>query len=339
MNQLKRNHLVQQELRELTRLEMISNEQYLQLTARYPISRWDFSSLSRWFIWFGALTTVGSAGILVHEHLHPTLKDLLIALSLVFVALIVGANRLKIRGYPSTASGLEFVAGIVVLGWSFTLASMFNDGSGNWPKVLLYDLIVIFTLTYLLNNIKLLALSLTVFFTWFGGVTGYVSGWGAYFFGMNYPLRFVCAGALIAGFGYLHLLAESGPLARYRNFSKAWISGGLFLTEMALWILSIHGNFGEMSSYRHRSAASELIFFNLAWATLNAALIYYGSRWRYRMLVGYGATFGIIEAYTLFFHFLAPSFGPTLSFFLAGGSALWLVFELERRLKGRSSSI
>lgn len=339
MNQLKRNNLVRRELSELTRLGMISDEQYSQICARYPTSRWDFSSLSRWFIWFGALASVGSAGILLHEHFQPTLKHLLVALGVLFVALIGGARKLKARGYPGAASGVEFIAGIVVLGWSFTLASLFNDGSGNWPKVLLFDLVAIFALTYLLNNVKLLVLTLVIFFTWFGGVTGYVSGWGAYFFGMNYPLRFACAGACIAGLGYLHLLAEAGPLARYRNFSKAWISGGLFFAEMALWILSIFGNFGDMYNSHHNSQSGELLLFNLTWAALNGGLIYLGTAIHYRMLVGYGATFAIIQAYTLFFRFIAPSFGIVLSCFVAGGSALALVYFLEQRRKERRESL
>ena len=162
-----------------------------------------------------------------------------------------------------------------------------------------------------------------------------MSGWGAYFFGMNYPLRFACAGAYIAGLGYLHLLAEAGPLARYRNFSKAWISGGLFFTEMALWILSIFGNFGDMHSYHYQSEAGELLLFNCGWAALNAGLIYFGTSVHYRMLVGYGVTFAIIHAYTLFFHYIAPSFGVILSCFVAGGSALALVCFLEQRRKER----
>ena len=339
MNQLKRNHLVRRELAELTRLGMISDAQRSQLAPRYPIAQWDLSSLSRWFIWFGALTAVASGAILIHEHFKPGLTELLIALGALFLGLLFGARELKARGYPGAASGIEFIAGLVVIGWSFTLASMFNDGSGNWPKVLFFDLVVIFALTYLLNNIKLLVLTLVIFFTWFGGVTGYVSGWGAYFFGMNYPLRFAAAGLFIVGLGYLHLLAESGLLERYRNFSKAWISGGLFFTEMALWILSIFGNFGDMNSGYHGSQAGELLLFNTSWAALNAALIYLGTSTHYRMLVGYGATFGIIHAYTLFFRFVGPSFGPVLSCFFAGGSALALVFFFEQRRREQKESV
>ncbi|MFN6887354.1 DUF2157 domain-containing protein, partial [Proteus mirabilis] len=39
---------------------------------------------------------------------------------------------------------------------------------------------------------------------WFGAKTGYMSGWGAYWLGMNYPIRFVLFGsALLAGCYFL----------------------------------------------------------------------------------------------------------------------------------------
>ncbi len=33
--------------------------------------------------------------------------------------------------------------------------------------------------------------------SWFGAETGYVSGWGAYYLGMNYPMRFVLFGIVL----------------------------------------------------------------------------------------------------------------------------------------------
>ena len=36
---------------------------------------------------------------------------------------------------------------------------------------------------------------------WMGAETGYISGYGMYFLGMNYPLRFVLFGAMLTGLG------------------------------------------------------------------------------------------------------------------------------------------
>jgi len=50
-----------------------------------------------------------------------------------------------------------------------------------------------------------------------------------------------------------------------------------------------------------------------------------------RMLTGYGATFLIIQTYTLFFAHLAENLGLPLSLLIAGSGALGLTFYLEKR--------
>ena len=100
-------------------------------------------------------------------------------------------------------------------------------------------------LAYALHNVFILILSAVVFFVWFGGFTGYSSSWGAYWFGMNYPLRFLLAGAIIILVGLLHRFSEEKILVNYRDFYKVWLSVGIYFSEMALWLLSLFGNFNR----------------------------------------------------------------------------------------------
>jgi len=55
-----------------------------------------------------------------------------------------------------------------------------------------------------------------------------------------------------------------------------------------------------------------------------------------RMLTGYGATFLVIQIYTLFFAHLAEHLGLLLSLLIAGGGALALTFWLEERRRGNA---
>lgn len=119
-------------------------------------------------------------------------------------------------------------------------------------------------------------------------------------------------------------------LAPYRGFFKVWLSSGLFFAEMALWLLSLFGNFDLETHRWHLAGAAELFLFNALWAGLNVALIGLGARLAMRMLTGYGATFLIIQIYTLFFAHLAEALGLTLSLLIAGSGALALTFYLER---------
>jgi len=65
----------------------------------------------------------------------------------------------------------------------------------------------------------------------------------------------------------------------------------------------------------------------------NVALIVLGTRYLMRMLRGYGITFLIIQGYTLYFWHIAGELGLVLGSAVAGGSALALVFWLEKQRK------
>jgi hypothetical protein len=324
------NNAVRGELDQLLREGLLDSTTHRQLAELYPLGRWDWRSLGRWFLIFGAITAAAGVVILLRDVFVFTLSHLAVLLALVAGGLFFGGRKLRQRSWRWSSQTAELLGGFALIGLSFVLGLIYSTGSGNWPALLLIDLVVLLVLSYALNNILLLILSAVVFFTWFGGVTGYSSGWGAYWFGMNYPLRFLGASAFIALMGLVHLKVEDGPLAAYRGFSKVWLSFGLFLGEMALWLLSIFGNFGDMDAW-HEATAGELAIFNLAWAALNLSLVYVGIRYSYRMLRGYGATFFIIQIYTLFFTQIAEQLGWLASLTIAGGSALGLALWLENR--------
>jgi hypothetical protein len=200
----------------------------------------------------------------------------------------------------------------------------------------LIDLIIILPASYALNNRLLLILSAVLFFIWFGGRTGY-TGWG-YWFGMNYPLRFAVAGGFMIALGYGHMMLEKTALARFRGCAKIWLSSGLFITEMALWLLSLFGSYELIDGPWHLARADEIFLFNTVWALFNASLIVVGARLAFRMLTAYGATFLIIQGYTLFFAHAADTIGYVTSSFLAGGAALALAFILEKHRRASMAS-
>jgi hypothetical protein len=328
---MNRNKVVHAELDQLMREGLLDVATHRQLIALYPLDRWDWRSLGRWFLIFGAVTAAAGAVTLLRDVFVFTLSHLAALVALVAGGLFAAGWKLRQRSWSWSSRTAELLGGFALIGLSFVLGIIYSTGSSNWPALLLIDLVLLLILSYALNNMLLLILSAVVFFTWFGGVTGYSSGWGVYWFGMNYPLRFLGASAFIAVMGLMHLRAEHGPLAAYRGFSKVWISFGLFLAEMALWLLSIFGNFGDIDDSWHEASGGELAIFNLAWTVLNLCLVFAGIRYSYRMLRGYGATFFIIQIYTLFFTRVAEHLGWLASLIVAGGSALGLALWLETK--------
>lgn len=328
-----RNRRVRRELDALLREGLLDETAYRQLRDRYPTEGWDWRSLGRWFLIFGAVSIMAGLAILARTLFAFTLDQLALLLGIALLASFGGARWLQ-RHRPAllwSRLSLELLGGLLAIGLTFTLGVLYSSGSGNWPALLLIDLVLLLGLSYALCNPLLLVLSAVVFFSWFGGFTGYASGWGAYWFGMNYPLRFLAAAMVMLAVAVIHQQSETGPLARYRGFCKIWLSSGLYFAEMALWLLSLFGNFDLASDWWHQSRPAELILFNGLWAGLNVALVWLGAHRAMRMLTGYGVTFLVIQLYTLFFAHLAEDLGWLLSLLITGGSALALTFYLERR--------
>jgi hypothetical protein len=328
--------IMRSELGVLRREGLLDASTYGELRALYPSGRWDFSSLSRWFLIFGAIAFISGVAILGATIFEPTLPKLAMLLGVLIVGCFYTGWVLRTRSMTWTKRSLELVGGIAVIGLSFTLGIIFSSGSGNWPALLLIDMLILLPLAYLLRNVLLVILNLIVFFAWFGGVTGYISGWGAYFFGMNYPMRFLIAGISMASFGLVHRGAEQQRLRAYDGFFKVWLSGGIFFSEMSLWLMSLFGNYGSIFN-SHLESAGELFLFNAMWAGANVGLLQLGSQYQLRMLRGYAMTFLLIQAYTIYFWHIAEHLGPVFAAFLAGAVTLGLVVHFESKRRGQGS--
>jgi hypothetical protein len=327
------NKLVRRELDGFLRDGRLASEVHARLAALYPAARWDWLGLGRWFAVFGALSAVAGAGLLAREVFEFTLERLALLLGAATLAAVTVGVRLGRGGYRWSGHALELAAGLCLVGLTFTLGVLYSTGSGNWPALLLIDLCLLLPLAYLRVNPLQLTLALVLFFTWFGGVTGYVSGWGMYWFSMNFPLRFLLVGLLIVLFALAHRYAEQGgALDRYRGFFKLWLAAGLFFAEMALWLLALFGNFGDFTT-PYREGPLERLVFNLLWAGLNLGLLWLGQRLALRQARGFALTFLTIQGYTLYFEFVAGVLGGVFGLLVAGVVTLWLVRRLE--LPGR----
>jgi hypothetical protein len=329
------NRVVRRELNTLRRDGVLDEQTYDTLCRRYPVSPWDWLSLGRWLLVFGAISAAAGLVLLGRELFEFTLVKLAWALGIAGAGAFYAGRRLLRRGLTWSARGVELAGGLLLIGLTFTLGVIYASGSGNWPALLLIDLLILLPLAYLLGNVLLLVLTAVVFFTWFGGVTGYLSGWGAYFFGMNYPLRFLLVGVAIALAGVLHRNYEPQLLARWQGWGKVYLSAGIFFAEMALWLLSLFGNFDTITG-SYQESATELLLFNLLWGGANLGLLWLGRLTELRMARGYAITFLIIQGYTLYFWHVAGELGAVLGSLLAGLSALGLVswLEKQRRVNG-----
>ncbi|EPQ9345011.1 DUF2157 domain-containing protein, partial [Klebsiella quasipneumoniae] len=94
---------------------------------------------------------------------------------------------------------------ILFLGVVFTalalwqLGERLDNGSGHIAPLFLAGCMIYGAIGYVARSGLVWLFFLLALGNWFGAETGYVSGWGAYWLGMNYPIRFVLfGGALLA---------------------------------------------------------------------------------------------------------------------------------------------
>lgn len=164
--------------------------------------------------------------------------------------------------------------------------------------------------------------------SWIGAETGYRSGWGAYYLGLNFPMRFVLFGLLLCGLSVL--LKRNARLPRLASFERSTLSMGLLYLFLSLWLLSIFGDYGDMTSW-YEARHMELFHWSLLFGAAACGAIWIGIRLADAMLRGYGLVFLGLNLYTRFFEWFWDSLHKGLFFLLLGGS-LWLLGSRAERL-------
>lgn len=326
----KLNRQVRRELGVLMELNLISLEQREIIAERYPAKQWDLVTLIRWFSILGAVA-MGAGLIMLARHLSYRQTLIEAALLIVSAGCVAGGVWCgRRRQLPKVGASLQLLGAIAFQGFSLVLARHYSTGSGNWPAVVGIDCAIFFLGAYLLRNRLLLIYASANFFVWFGGQTGYVSGWGAYWLGMNYPVRFLLAGMASLGAAYLHL--RHIPQG-YRPFTRVYAHFGLLTIHLSLWFLALFGYF-ELQ-VRWEGTGTERLLFSLLWGLASLGCIFGANPSGFQMLRGYGMTFLIINLYTFYFQFVAANTPIFLwmHLLLMGGSLVMLgmVFEKKRK--------
>jgi hypothetical protein len=322
--------------RELARLEnagVIDARASLLIGERYPTSGWDLVMLVRVFTIAGAIAA-GAGAVLLAKDLSNALRLLEAALLVATVLLIVAAGWVtQSKGLPRAGAALEMLAGFALQGLTTAIAIDFSTGSKNWPALVGIQTILLVALAYALDNRLVLAHACVTMFVWFGGETGYVSGWGMYWLGMSYPLRFLGAGFVALGIAWIH--AEW--MEKYQHFSRVYAHFGALTVQLSLWFLSVFGNFGNPGTIRWGNEGERLAYTAL-WAGVASGFVLMGARLGAGILRAYGLVFLIINAYTFYFQFLVVRTGEAwwIHLLLTGTSLFFVGTWLERRLRGAS---
>ena len=215
-----------------------------------------------------------------------------------------------------TNEGIYLLAVIATAAAIFFLGRAIDDGSGHFSLLILLSCGIYGAIALSVRSTLIWLFALVSLGGWFGAETGYVSGWGAYYLGMNYPVRFVLFGAALCAVSYGVL---KQPQTAYL-FQTTYVMGLLYLF-VAFWLLSIFGNYGDGDSWR-AARQIELFHWSILFAAAAGLAIWHGLKFDNLTSRSFGVTFLFINIYTRFFEHFWNSIHKAV-FFAVLGVSLW----------------
>ena len=280
----------------------------------------DWQRLSRYAFWTAlACAMIALGSLFADSELMTWIIDLISFSSFARIGLpallAVGFYLWGFRRQRQESQWHYSTEAILFLGVLFTaialwqLGERLDNGSGHIAPLFLagcavYGLVGYFGRSGLVWLFFLLSLG-----SWLGAETGYMSGWGAYWLGMNYPVRFIFfGGALLA------LCWGLRSILHRRHLYTTSKATGLMYLFIALWIMSIFGNYDIDSWYGTTRAA--LLPWALLFAVAAVICIYISLKTDDGMLRGFGLTFLGINLYTRYFEYFWDSMHKVLFFLL-----------------------
>ncbi|MCL2523671.1 MAG: DUF2157 domain-containing protein [Betaproteobacteria bacterium] len=298
------------------------------LRQSFSIRPFDWKKLAKYCFWISLISLIIAIGsVLADRVLFALLKkfldmsDAMRSLALAaWAALVFYLGLARRRKKPNRVFSTEAIFFIGVLfcaGSIVSLGQAIDTGSGHFSLLFLLATVVYGLLAVALSSKLIWVFSILSLGSWFGAETGYASGWGAYYLGMNFPLRFVLFGAVLtaASFGFSHIR----QLQALRQ--PTYVLGLLYLF-IALWILSIFGNYGDSEWFDTRQI--ELLHWGLLFALVAIAAIVYGLKYDDYTSRAFGITFLFINLYTKYFEFFWDATHKAV-FFLILAVSFWLI--------------
>lgn len=316
--------------------DVISEEESHKLRNSYEVTSFDWKRVAKYSFWLAiSCIIISISSILADKWIIQFFKNLFDAPDSVkcisFTMLSSGLYFLGIRRKNQCPDKIYSNEAIFFLGVATTavaivfLGKAIDTGSGHF-SILLLLAAVIYGLLGLWFPSKLVWLfSLLSLGSWLGAETGYASGWGAYYLGMNYPLRFVL-------FGLILIFCGSYLFSQWKDrneFLRPTRVVGLLYLFIALWIMSIFGNYGDLEIWREVKQI-ELFHWSILFAAASIGAIYHGVKYDDGMTRGFGLTFIFINLYTRFFEYFWEGTHKAIFFALLALSFWYLGAKAER---------
>lgn len=324
----KRHKLVSKVIDTWKKEGVVSENESQRLHDSIEISKFDWKRLAKYSFWIAGISlAISLFTILFDEAIMIILERLFMMTPIAKSTLLaLGALTLYCWGFrrkqskPDKRFSNEFLlfAGAILTSGAITFFGVAVDiGSEHYSILILMATIVYLLIGGFFPSAPMWILGLISLSLWFGAETGYLSGYGAYFLGMNYPVRFILFGGMIIVASFF--IGKS----KFMHVSKSTYIMGLLNLFLALWIMSIFGNYGDMTIW-HVASGAERFIWSLLFGLAAVASIVWGLKNDDGIARGFGITFLFINLYTKYFEYFWDVFHKAIFFALLALS-FWLL--------------
>jgi len=318
---------------------VIDDQTRARLTSSITIVSFDWQKTARYAFMVAILCFVIAVGAIVADRV---LRELLMRIfnapaivkcgvfsvvsAVIFRYALVLRTKHPHRVYSNEAT---FFLGVLALATAvFFLGVAVDTGTGHYSVLFLIASLLYALLGLWFPSALVWVFGLVSLGAWMGTETGYVSGYGMYFLGMNYPLRFVIFGAALTALGIAseHVSAHADAstfTGRLLAMSPQTKVIGLLNLFVALWIMSIFGNYGDMAHW-YGVRQYELVHWALLFGAASIGAMWCGLKWDDVVLRGFGLTFLFINLYTRFFEYFWDSIHKA-AFFAVLAVSFWYI--------------
>jgi len=324
----------------------VTQEEGEKLLGSYQIVGFDWRRLAKYCFWISLICIISAVGaILADEALMALLARIFRAPDIIKCLFFAGiaaalyyAGQRRRKKKPEKIFSNEAIFALGVFATAGAIAffgKAIDTGSGHFSLLVLLAAIIYAILGLWFPSKLIWIFALLSLGGWFGAETGYKSGWGAYYLGMNYPLRFVIFGIALTAAASL-FAAKPG----LRDFVKPSRVMGLLYLFIALWILSIFGNHGEIESW-YKAKQIELLHWSLLFGIAALLAILHGIKFDDPVTRGFGLTFLFINLYTRYCEFFWDAIHKAIFFAILAISFWFLGRKAEKiwnlgKMKGQS---
>ncbi|WHP06444.1 MULTISPECIES: DUF2157 domain-containing protein [Acinetobacter] len=301
----------------------------------FSIRSFDWERLAKYSFWISMICAViAIAAITLDEFLMNLIEKIFVDSKLIpclIFAVVAAAFYLIAYRRRKTKPLHQFSNEAIIFGGVLSTAvavayfgQAIDTGSGHFSLLFLLSTLIYAALAFWFPSKLIWVFSLLSLGSWFGAETGYMSGWGAYYLGMNYPLRFVLFGGVLIGLSWLFKRH-----VRFLDFAHSTYVMGLLYLFIALWILSIFGNYGDLNSW-YNVKQYELLHWGILFAFVAIIAIVYGLKHDDATSRGFGITFLFLNLYTKYFEFFWNGMHKAIFFILLAVSFWWIGQHAEK---------